>query len=101
MVPILGKSRALGLGEWVIQGPSLDVGSPLEVETPLEVAAGAGIGQAKRVQGGLEMGPGQELEERGPWMVSIWRRGHGAWRCTRAVLGGRQQERLLWHTIES
>ena len=35
----------LGLGQWVLQGTSLEVGSPLEVEPPLEVTAGAGLGK--------------------------------------------------------
>ena len=63
----MGKAIALVLGKWVLQGPSLELGSPLEVELPLEVepslevASGDGIGQAKRVQGELEMVPGQGL----------------------------------------
>ena len=66
------------------------MGSHLEVEPPLEVAAGDGLGKEKQGQGGLEMGPGQGLDERGSWMGSSLRRGHKAWIWLRAVHGGRQ-----------
>ena len=54
-------------------GFTLEVESPLEVKPPLEVVVGAGLGQVKRRQGGLYMGPDQGLEGKGLWIRSSWR----------------------------
>ena len=63
----MGKEIALVLGKWVLQVPSMEVGSPLEAEIPLELEPPLEIsekdilGETKRGQGGLEMGLGQGL----------------------------------------
>ena len=99
----MGKAIPSEFGQWwdMLQVPSLEMGSSLEVETPLEVDAEADLGKAERGQGEADMGLGQGLRERGSWMGSIWRRGHGAWIWLRDVCGGRQWERHLCHTTES
>ena len=42
----------------MLQDSSLGVGPPLEVEPTFEVEVGDGLGQVKRGQGGVKMGPG-------------------------------------------
>ena len=94
MVPSLGKSIALGLVQWVLHDPSLEVVPTLEVEPPLEVGMGNGLGQAKRGQVGVNMVPGMGLGDTGSWMRFSWIRDHRDWIWPRAICGGRKQERL-------